>query len=59
MTVQIAVYLNADTHGQECFTYLDDEFGRREYGALAGPPRLGLAGLKASALKRRRLVAAK
>ena len=57
MTVQIVVYLNADTHGKECFTYLDDEFGRREYDALAGP--LGLAGLKAAAPKRRQLVAAK
>jgi len=45
MTVQIVVYLNADTRGQECFTYLDDEFGR-EYDSLAGPPRLGLAGLR-------------
>jgi hypothetical protein len=35
MTVQILVYLRADTHGKEYFTYLDDERGRREYDALA------------------------
>jgi len=35
MTVQIVVYLRADTQGKEYFTYLDDELGRREYDALA------------------------
>jgi hypothetical protein len=33
MTVQIVVYLNADTQGKEFFAYV---FGRREYDALAG-----------------------
>jgi hypothetical protein len=36
MAGPIVVYLNADTLGKECFTYLDDEFGQREYDALAG-----------------------
>ena len=34
MTVQILVYLNADTQGSELFTYLDDALGRRQYEAL-------------------------
>ena len=41
MIVQIVVYLNADTDGKECFTYRR-RICRREYDALAGPPRLGL-----------------
>ena len=35
MTVEIRVYLSADALGKECFTYLDDELGRKEYDALA------------------------
>ena len=35
MTVEIRVYLSADTLGKEHFTYLDDELGRKEYEALA------------------------
>jgi hypothetical protein len=35
MTVQIVVYLSADTQGKEFFTYLDDQLGRKQYEALA------------------------
>jgi hypothetical protein len=35
MTVEIVVYLSADTKAKEFFAYLDDELGRKEYDALA------------------------
>ena len=35
MTVEIRVYLSADTLAKEYFTYLDDELGLKEYDALA------------------------
>jgi len=35
MTVQIVVFLYADTQGKEYFTYLNDELDKREYDALA------------------------
>ena len=35
MTVQIVVYLSTYADSKEHFTYLNDELGRKEYGALA------------------------
>jgi hypothetical protein len=35
MTVEIVVYLSANTKAKEFFIYLDDELGRKEYDALA------------------------